>query len=73
MNSKISAENFVLLLLDSNNQQNINGKLYFQKEMFLIVKEICPNLDLDLNFQPYPYGPYSKRLSDLLDELNQIL
>ena len=69
MNSKISAENFVLLLLNSNNQQKIEGKLCFQKEMFLIVKEICPDLDLDLNFQPYHYGPYSKRLSALLYEL----
>lgn len=71
MNSILSAENFVLLLLNSNDKKSIAGKLCFQKEMFLIVKEICPNLDIELKFQPYHYGPYSKNLADLLNNLSK--
>ena len=53
MSSKFSARDFILLLLNSDNKQEINGELCFQKEMFLAVKEICPNLDMELKFEPY--------------------
>ena len=69
MSSKISAKDFVLLLLNSNGNQEINGKLYFQKEMFLVVKEIYPDLDVELKFEPYQYGSYSKKQLALLDNL----
>lgn len=69
MSSKLSSEDFILLLLDSNGREKIKGKLCFQKEMFLVVKEICPDLDIDLNFEPYHYGPFSRNLANLLDDL----
>lgn len=69
MNSKITAGDFVLLLLNANGREKIKGKLCFQKEMFLIVKEICPSLDLDLDFKAYHYGPFSKNLVNLLASL----
>ena len=69
LNSKLSPENFILLLLNANNREKINGKLCFQKEVFLIVKEICPKLDEYLNFKAYHYGPYSKNLVNLLNDL----
>ena len=40
--------------------------LWFQKEMFLIVKEICPELDSELDFKRYRHGPFSKNLVDIL-------
>lgn len=75
MNSNLSAQDFILLLLNSNGREKINGKLCFQKEMFLVVKEICPDLDNDLGFEPYHYGPFSKNLANLLDslELNSLI
>lgn len=69
MSSKLSVEDFVLLLLNSNGKRSIDGKLCFQKEMFLVMKEICPDLDIDLKFEPYHYGPFSKNLASLLDYL----
>ena len=69
MSSKLSVEEFILLFLNSNGKRKISGKLCFQKEMFLVVKEICPDLDIDLNFEPYHYGPFSKNLASLLDYL----
>lgn len=69
LNSKLNPEDFILLLLNANDREKIKGKLCFQKEVFLIVKEICPNLDHDLNFEAYHYGPYSKNLVNLLDYL----
>ena len=55
MTSKLSDEEFVLLLINANDKKEINGKLCFQKEMFIVDKEIC----IDLNFEPYQFGPYS--------------
>lgn len=69
MSSKLAAEDFVLLLLNSNGKKAINGKLCFQKEMFLVMEEICPDLDIDLRFEPYHYGPFSKNLASLLEYL----
>jgi len=69
MTSKLSAKYFVLKLLSSLNNERINGKLCFQKEMFLVVKEICPKLDDELEFKSYHYGPYSMKLASLLDNL----
>ena len=69
LNLNLTPEYFILLLLNANGREKINGKLCFQKEVFLIVKEICPNLDYDLYFEAYPYGPYSKNLANLLEYL----
>lgn len=62
---------FILSLLKSNEGMEIKGKLCFQKEMFLIVKEIYPELDNELHFEPYHYGPFSKNLAELLDSLKE--
>lgn len=70
MKTNLSARDFILLLLDSDNKKPIVGNLFFQKEMFLIVEEICPDLKEELQFFPYDYGPFSKVLVNLLKELN---
>ncbi len=65
-----SAKDFILLLLNVDNKKSIEGNLFLQKEMFLIVKEVWKGLETELNFVPYNYGPYSQRLVNLLRELN---
>ncbi|WP_458453197.1 hypothetical protein [Methanobrevibacter sp.] len=69
MSSKLSAKDFVLLLLNSDNQKPIKGNLFFQKEMFLIVEEVFPELREELQFKAYDYGPYSQVLVNILKKL----
>ena len=65
-----SAKDFVLLLLSVDNKKPIEGNLFLQKEMFLIVKEVYEKLEEELNFVPYNYGPYSQNLVNLLNHLD---
>lgn len=69
MSSKLSAKEFILLLLNSDNQKPIKGNLFIQKEMFLIVEEVYPELREELEFIPYNYGPYSFKLVNMLSNL----
>ena len=69
MSPKLSAKDFVLLLLNSDNQKPIKGNLFFQKEMFLIVEEVFPELREELQFKAYDYGPYSPVLVNILKKL----
>ena len=71
MKEELTAKDFILLLLNSNDRKPIKGKLIFQKEMFLIVEEIYSKIKEELNFIPYTYGPYSKNLVKLVNELKQ--
>ena len=71
MSSELTAKDFVLLLLNSDNQKPIKGNLFFQKEMFLIVEEVYPDLREELDFFPYDYGPFSKNLVNLLNKLKE--
>ena len=71
MDSKFSAKDFILLLLNVDNQKPIEGNLFIQKEMFLIVKEVYSNIEKELNFVAYNYGPFSQRLVYLLEELEE--
>lgn len=69
MGSKLTSKEFILLLLNSDNQKPIKGNLFFQKEMFLIVEEVYPELREELQFKAYNYGPYSHILVNILREL----
>ena len=71
MDSKFSAKDFILLLLNVDNQKPIEGNLFIQKEMFLIVEEVYPKLQEELEFIPYDYGPYSFKLVNILNNLNK--
>lgn len=57
-------QKFIVLLLDSKNQEPISGKtsfkkeLHFQKELFFIAKNI-PELEKEASFDYDFYGPYS--------------
>lgn len=69
MSSKLSAKDFILLLLNSDNKKPIKGNLFFQKEMFLIVEEVYNELREELQFKAYDYGLYSQILVNILREL----
>lgn len=63
------ADDWVLALLLANNRKPLHGKLMLVKEMFLIAKEMVPDLDSELQFFPYDLGPYSKVLAERVDAL----
>ena len=71
MGSKLSAKDFILLLLNVDNQKPIEGNLFIQKEMFLIVKEVYAGIEKELQFVAYNYGPFSQQLVNLLEELEE--
>lgn len=71
MGSDLIAKDFILLLLNADNQKPIKGNLFFQKEMFLIVEEVYPELREELNFIPHDYGPYSFNLVNMLKALKK--
>ena len=71
MSLDLTAKDFILLLLDADNQKPIEGNLFIQKEMFLIVKEVFNDLEDELSFKAYNYGPYSQPLVNLLEELEE--
>lgn len=71
MSLDLTAKDFILLLLNVDNQKPIEGKLFIQKEIFLIVKEVYNDLEDELNFIAYNYGPYSQKLTNLLKDLEK--
>jgi predicted HTH domain antitoxin len=57
-----------VLLLGANDFKPIKGKLWFQKELFLIAQNI-PELDEETEFEPDFIGPYSEIADEELDHL----
>jgi uncharacterized protein YwgA len=68
-----SIKYYVLLLLSANEDDPIRGKLFLQKEMFLIANEVDIEGDLKklLRFEPYNFGPYSYPLELELRKLEK--
>lgn len=56
----LTVEDALLIMLYANKNKPINGKLMYVKQVFLLVKEILPQLDNDFKFYPANFGPYSK-------------
>ncbi len=70
----ILMEDAVLLLAGTYPEIELPGKLITQKEMFLFEKSLAPRLGLTLEpagFRPYHFGPYSRKLKELLEDLEQ--
>lgn len=61
----------VLALLYSKDSEPIKGATWFQKEMFLISKNF-PDLEEDLSFDAYLFGPDSEVAEDELSELKKM-
>ena len=68
-NMATRADDWVLALLYANNRKPLHGKLMLVKEMFLVTKEMVPDLDVELQFFPYDLGPYSKVLAERVEAL----
>jgi hypothetical protein len=61
-------QKYIVLLLSSNNKESIKGNTWFQKELFLIAKNI-QEVDEEASFISDFYGPFSENAKEQLDEL----
>lgn len=60
----------ILSLLYAAKNEPIKGRLWFQKEMFLISKNF-PEINTELDFDSYLYGPHSDVAEDELEQLEK--
>ncbi len=61
-------QKYTLLLLSANNYEPVRGKLWFQKELFLLAKnsdELAEQTDFEADFM----GPYSESANEELEQL----
>jgi uncharacterized protein YwgA len=61
----------LLLLLSANSNEPINGKLWYQKELFLVSKN-NKELEEEANFEPYFWGAHSELVDTEMEELVQL-
>lgn len=61
-------QKYTLLLLSANNFEPIKGKLWYQKELFLLSKN-NEELAEDADFEPDFMGPYSEIADEELEQL----
>jgi len=61
-------QKYALLLLSANNFEPIKGKLWYQKELFLLFKNNEELAD-DADFEPDFMGPYSETADEELEQL----
>ena len=61
-------QKITVLLYGANNSEPIKGKLWFQKELFLISKAI-PELEEEAEFESDFMGPYSELADEQADRL----
>ncbi|UTB32036.1 MAG: hypothetical protein NKF70_11105 [Methanobacterium sp. ERen5] len=68
---ELSGKDYLILLLGANKYTPIRGKLALQKEMFLMSQELdkTGQLNDQLKFEGYHYGPYSRTLEKWLKDL----
>lgn len=62
---------YLILLLSDNNNQPINGKLWYQKELFMLSKN-NKKLSDETDFEPYFWGPHSELADSEMEELSQL-
>lgn len=68
MDSLTEIQKMALLLLSSKNKEPIKGKLWYQKEMFLLAQN-NEDLKCESNFEPDFMGPYSENADEELEQL----
>jgi predicted HTH domain antitoxin len=61
-------QKITILLLGENCSEPIKGKLWFQKELFLIAQNL-PELEEETEFEPDFIGPFSEIADEELDHL----
>ena len=76
---KLTSADYMLLLLDLDNQKPISGSVRLMKMMFLFEKEISPllkNKGMDISQMPefiaYDYGPFAKDIYEQIDLFSNI-
>ena len=61
----------LILLLSSKSNEPVKGKLWYQKELFLLSKNI-PELEEEAGFEPYFWGPHSELADSEMEDLVQL-
>lgn len=59
----------IFILMYANKDKPITGRLVFVKEIFLLAKEVIPQLDKKYQFFPADFGPYSTVFANTVDQL----
>src|SRR2546425_3955050 len=67
----VTVDDLVLGLLYAEPDRPVKGGLMMMKLLFLIGKEIEPELDQLLSFFPKDFGPYSQKVASSLNRLEQ--
>jgi len=62
-------DKWIIVLLASNNNDPIKGRIRFTKDFFLIAKKFLPDLYEICQFYPYHFGPYSTRFAERVNVL----
>ena len=62
---------YILSLLDSNNQEPIQGKTRLMKELFFISLNV-PALSKEFEFEADSYGPSSDVIMGYIDNMSQM-
>lgn len=62
---------YILSLLDSNNQEPIHGKTRLMKELFFISLNV-PSLNKEFEFEADNYGPNSDVVIGYIDDMSQM-
>ncbi|MEE9115529.1 MAG: hypothetical protein V3U09_01370 [Thermoplasmata archaeon] len=66
-----SIQKHALLVLEANDEASVRGKLWFQKEVFLLSRAVS-DLAEELDYEPALMGPLSETLDWNLDQLEAI-
>lgn len=64
----VGIRNHILMLIEADDEP-VRGKTQFMNQMFLICKEVCP--ELEGSFFPYQFGPYSNKIAKEFNWLKQ--
>lgn len=72
INTLTPLQALILLLLDANDAQEIKGKTWLQKEMFLVVHNVPEEVAEEAQYEPHHYGPYSETIDSELDALRMM-
>jgi uncharacterized protein YwgA len=64
-----ATERYAILLLGANNYEPVRGSTWYQKELFLISKNV-KTLEESADFKPDYYGPYSENAKNALEVLD---
>ncbi|MHA2143253.1 MAG: hypothetical protein ACXADD_17380 [Candidatus Thorarchaeota archaeon] len=59
----------ILTLLAANDGSSVRGRIMLVKQIFIMAKEILPELSEPMHFFPYQWGPYSNVVANAVNQL----